>query len=111
VERLAEAGASGLGIGLGMSGPPLSAALYQRAGELRLPVVTVPYTMPFTAVVRAVAAANAREESRRALLGRLLDRRIDPSAAEPQPAWTWRSACSPWPARTPRAAAPSCTTR
>jgi len=84
VERLAEAGASGLGIGLGMSGPPLSAELYRRAGELRLPVVTVPYTMPFTAVVRAVAEANAREESRRALLGQLLDRRIDPSAAEPQ---------------------------
>jgi purine catabolism regulator len=84
VERLAGAGASGLGIGLGMSGPPLSPALYQRAGELRLPVVTVPYSMPFTAVVRAVAEANAREEGRRALLSQLLDRRIDPGAAEPQ---------------------------
>jgi hypothetical protein len=84
VERLAEAGASGLGIGLGMSGPPLSAALYQRADELRLPVVTVPYSMPFTAVVRAVAEANTREEARRQLLSQLLDRRIDPAAAEPQ---------------------------
>jgi hypothetical protein len=92
VDRLAEAGASGLGIGLGMSGPPLTPELLARAAELGLPVVTVPYTMPFTAVVRAVADANSREESRQdrqrrlgeELLTRLLDRRIDPAVAEPQ---------------------------
>jgi purine catabolism regulator len=88
VERLAGAGASGLGIGLGMSGPPLSPALFQRASELLLPVVTVPYTMPFTAVVRAVADANAREESRKELLRQLLDRQIEPAAVAAELAGT-----------------------
>ena len=69
VDRLAQAGASGLGIGLGMSGPPLTPELLARAGERGLPVVTVPYSMTFTTVVRAVADANAREESRQ--LGRV----------------------------------------
>jgi purine catabolism regulator len=69
VDRLAEAGASGLGIGLGMSGPPLTPELLARAAERDLPVVTVPYSMTFTTVVRAVADANAREESRQ--LGRV----------------------------------------
>ncbi len=69
IERLVEAGASGLGIGLGMSGPPLGHLAARRADELRLPLVTVPYSMPFTTVVRAVADANAREESRQ--LGRV----------------------------------------
>ncbi len=67
IERLAETGASGLGIGVGMSGPPLSARASRRADELALPLVAVPYSMPFTAVVRAVADANDREEAR--LLG------------------------------------------
>jgi hypothetical protein len=92
VDRLAEAGASGLAVGLGMSGPPLTPELFARADERGLPVVTVPYTMSFTAVARAVADANAREESREdrrrrlgeELLARLLDRRIDPVVAEPQ---------------------------
>jgi purine catabolism regulator len=69
VDRLAQAGASGLGIGLGMSGPPLTPELLARAGDRGLPVVTVPYSMTFTTVVRAVADANAREESRQ--LGRV----------------------------------------
>lgn len=69
IERLADTGASGLGIGLGMSGPPLCARASRRADELALPLVAVPYSMPFTAVVRAVADANDREEAR--LLGRV----------------------------------------
>jgi purine catabolism regulatory family protein/PucR-like helix-turn-helix protein len=69
IERLAETGATGFGLGLGMSGPPLTPGLWRRADELGLPVVTVPYSMPFTAVVRAVADANDREESRQ--LGRV----------------------------------------
>jgi PucR family transcriptional regulator, purine catabolism regulatory protein len=69
VEQLAQTGASGLGIGLGMSGPPLAGQVSRRADELRLPLVAVPYSMPFTAVVRAVADANDREESRQ--LGRV----------------------------------------
>jgi PucR family transcriptional regulator, purine catabolism regulatory protein len=69
IERLVETGASGFGLGLGMSGPPLTPGLWRRADELGLPAVTVPYSMPFTAVVRAVADANDREESRQ--LGRV----------------------------------------
>jgi purine catabolism regulator len=69
IERLAETGASGLGIGVGMSGPPLSDRAVRRADELALPLMEVPYSMPFTAVVRAVADANDREEAR--LLGRV----------------------------------------
>src|SRR5258708_3286041 len=64
VERLTECGASGLGIGLGLSGPPLLGAARRRADELALPLLTVPLSTPFTAVVRAVADANSREESR-----------------------------------------------
>jgi PucR family transcriptional regulator, purine catabolism regulatory protein len=64
VEQLADAGASGLAIGLGMSGPPLTGAASHRADDLGLPLLTVPFSVPFTAVVRAVADANDREESR-----------------------------------------------
>jgi len=64
VERLTECGASGLGIGLGLSGPPLLGAAARRADELALPVLTVPLSTPFTTVVRAVADGNAREEVR-----------------------------------------------
>jgi purine catabolism regulator len=69
IDRLAEAGASGLGIGVGMPGPPLSAAAVQRCDELALPLLAVPYSVPFTAVTRAVADANGREEAH--LLGRV----------------------------------------
>jgi PucR family transcriptional regulator, purine catabolism regulatory protein len=62
-EQLVEAGASGLAIGLGMSGPPLTATVTERADELALPLLTVPFSVSFTAVVRAVADANDREEA------------------------------------------------
>jgi PucR family transcriptional regulator, purine catabolism regulatory protein len=64
MERLAESGASGLAIGLGMAAPPLTQAGTRRADELALPLLAVPFSVPFTAVVRAVADANDREESR-----------------------------------------------
>jgi purine catabolism regulator len=64
VERLSECGASGLGIGLGLSGPSLLVGALRRADELALPLLTVPLSTPFTAVVRAVADANSHEESR-----------------------------------------------
>ena len=64
VERLTECGASGLGIGLGLSGPPLLPGAIKRADDLALPVLTVPLSTPFTTVVRAVADANAGEEAR-----------------------------------------------
>jgi PucR family transcriptional regulator, purine catabolism regulatory protein len=69
LERLAETGASGLGVGVGMAGPPLSAQAARRADELAFPLISVPYSVPFTAVARAVADANGREEAR--LLGRV----------------------------------------
>ncbi|HUZ36581.1 MAG TPA: PucR family transcriptional regulator ligand-binding domain-containing protein [Streptosporangiaceae bacterium] len=64
VEKLCEAGASGLALGLGMSGPPLTVGATRKADELGLPLLGVPFSVPFTAVVRAVADANDREESR-----------------------------------------------
>jgi PucR family transcriptional regulator, purine catabolism regulatory protein len=64
VERLAESGASGLALGLGTGGPPLTDGASRRADELALPLLTVPFSVPFTAIVRAVADANDREESR-----------------------------------------------
>lgn len=69
IERLAETGVSGLGIGVGMPGPSLSPRASQRSDELALPLVAVPYSVPFTAVARAVADANGREEA--LLLGRV----------------------------------------
>lgn len=63
VTRLAETGASGLAIGLGVPSPPLSEQLLERAEALGLPLLTVPFSVPFTALVRAVADANDREES------------------------------------------------
>ncbi|MGH3275833.1 MAG: PucR family transcriptional regulator [Streptosporangiaceae bacterium] len=69
IERLAQTGASGLGVSLGMSGPPLTSLVAQRADELALPLLSVLYSTPFTAVVRAVAHANDHEESRQ--LGRV----------------------------------------
>ncbi|MHB1740208.1 MAG: PucR family transcriptional regulator [Actinomycetes bacterium] len=68
VSRLAATGASGLAIGLGMPGPPLTPGLMRRADDLELPLLTVPFSVPFTAVVRAVADANDREESRQVLV-------------------------------------------
>src|SRR5262249_41733276 len=69
IERLAETGASGVGISLGMPGPPLTGLASRRADELALPLLSLLYSTPFTAVVRAVADANEREESRQ--LGRV----------------------------------------
>jgi PucR family transcriptional regulator, purine catabolism regulatory protein len=69
IERLADTGASGLGVALGMSGPPLADLAARRADELAFPLIAVPYSVLFTAVVRAVADANYREEAR--LLGRV----------------------------------------
>lgn len=62
VERLAEAGLSGLMIGERMKAPELSGALISAAEERSLPVLLTSYEVPFTAVARAVAEANAGEE-------------------------------------------------
>jgi purine catabolism regulator len=57
-ERLARIGASGLVVGLGTGGAPVTPELADRVGELELPLLTVPYSIRFSDIVRAVAEAN-----------------------------------------------------
>jgi purine catabolism regulatory family protein/PucR-like helix-turn-helix protein len=58
VERLASIQASGLVIGLGTGGPPVTAELASRSGELDLPLLTVPYSVRFSDIARTVAEGN-----------------------------------------------------
>ncbi|MGN6793707.1 MAG: PucR family transcriptional regulator [Streptosporangiaceae bacterium] len=62
-ERLARIGASGLVVGLGTGGAPVTPELAERAGELELPLLTVPYSIRFSDIVRAVAEANDQNGS------------------------------------------------
>jgi purine catabolism regulator len=57
-ERLARIGASGLVVGLGTGGAPVTPELAERVGVLGLPLLTVPYSIRFSDIVRAVAEAN-----------------------------------------------------
>ncbi|MDR2986145.1 MAG: PucR family transcriptional regulator [Nocardiopsaceae bacterium] len=57
-ERLASIGASGLVVGLGTGGAPVTTELAERACELELPLLTVPYSVRFSDIVRAVAEAS-----------------------------------------------------
>ncbi|MQA85124.1 MAG: PucR family transcriptional regulator [Streptosporangiales bacterium] len=68
VERLANAGVSGLLIGERMEAPDLSDELAWAAEELSFPVLMTAYEVPFTAIARAVADANTTEQ--RQLLAR-----------------------------------------
>ena len=65
VERLVEAGASGLAIGEEMYCPPLTEEFAETSERLEFPVLYVEYPMPFVAISRAVAAANLLEQSHR----------------------------------------------
>ena len=65
-ERLARLGASGLVVGLGTGGAPVTAELASRACELSLPLLTVPYSIRFSDIVRTVAE-SAGEQSREQL--------------------------------------------
>lgn len=56
--QLARIGASGLVMGLGTGGAPVTPELAERAGQLDLPVLTVPYSIRFSDIARAVAGAN-----------------------------------------------------
>jgi PucR family transcriptional regulator, purine catabolism regulatory protein len=62
-ERLARIGASGLVVGLGTGGAPVTAELAARVGELGMPLLTVPYSIRFSDIVRAVAQANDEHAS------------------------------------------------
>ncbi|MDP9440421.1 MAG: PucR family transcriptional regulator ligand-binding domain-containing protein [Actinomycetota bacterium] len=69
VERMAEAGLSGLLISRGMNAPELSMEMTFAADGRSLPVLLAPYEVPFTAVARAIADANSSEERRRLAAG------------------------------------------
>jgi len=63
VERLARIDASGLVIGLGTGGPPVSRELAERSCELDLPLLTVPYSVRFSDIVRTVAEGSDPDQS------------------------------------------------
>ena len=57
-ERLARIGASGMVMGLGTGGAPVTAELARRSSELELPLLTVPQSIRFSDIVRTVAESN-----------------------------------------------------
>ncbi|MHB1433022.1 MAG: PucR family transcriptional regulator ligand-binding domain-containing protein, partial [Streptosporangiaceae bacterium] len=63
LEQLSQIGASGLVIGLGTGGQPVTGALAERAADLAMPLLTVPYSVRFADIVRAVAESDDREHS------------------------------------------------
>lgn len=67
IERLAEAGLSGLLIAEGMYAPDLSAELSSAADRCSFPVLLNAYGVPYTSIVRAVADANRGAEHARLL--------------------------------------------
>jgi purine catabolism regulator len=67
VERLADAGLSGVSLGHRMYAPEITREMCDAAEERALPLLFTSYEVPFTAVVRAVAEANRSEEHARVL--------------------------------------------
>lgn len=67
VERLADAGLSGVALGDRMYAPPLTAEMLRAADDRSLPLLLTSYEVPFTALVRAAAEANRSEEHARVL--------------------------------------------
>lgn len=67
VERLTQAGMSGLMIGHRMRAPELTEGMAAAADECSLPVLLTSYEVPFAAVSRVVSEANRGEEQRRLL--------------------------------------------
>lgn len=65
IEKLVDAGASGLAIGAEMYCPPLTEELLAASERLAFSVLTVAFPMPFVAISQAVAAANLLEQSDR----------------------------------------------
>ncbi|MGA4543860.1 PucR family transcriptional regulator [Uniformispora flossi] len=83
VERLAEAGVVGLGLGIGLTHAKVPAAILEAAEERGLPVFAVPRPTPFIAISKMVSSAlaadqyetvttsfTAQQELTRAVLGR-----------------------------------------
>jgi purine catabolism regulator len=67
IERLADAGLSGIAIGDRMYAPPLTPQMTAVADARALPLLFTAYEVPFSAVARAVAEANRDEEHARVL--------------------------------------------
>ncbi|MEW6638417.1 MAG: PucR family transcriptional regulator [Actinomycetota bacterium] len=67
IERLADAGLSGLLIAEKMYAPALTEKLKDAADRLSLPVLLTAYDVPFTAISRTVAEANRNAEHARLL--------------------------------------------
>ncbi|RSM36140.1 PucR family transcriptional regulator [Amycolatopsis balhimycina DSM 5908] len=62
VRRLVDAGAAGLGFGVGLSHDDVPRALVATAAEVGLPVLEVPRKTPFIAITRAISRAVAADE-------------------------------------------------
>ncbi|MFI5612313.1 PucR family transcriptional regulator [Amycolatopsis sp. NPDC051903] len=62
VRRLVDAGAAGLGFGVGLSHDHVPEPLVETADEVGLPVLEVPRKTPFIALTRAVSRAVAADE-------------------------------------------------
>jgi PucR family transcriptional regulator, purine catabolism regulatory protein len=67
IERLADAGLSGIALGDQMYAPAISDEMRAAADERALPLLLTAYEVPFSALARAVAAANRDEEHARVL--------------------------------------------
>ena len=67
LERIADAGLSGVAVGHRMHAPPVSPAMCAAADERAVPLLFTSYEVPFSALGRAVAEANQSEEHARVL--------------------------------------------
>jgi purine catabolism regulator len=67
VERLADAGLSGIAVGDRMYAPEISDEMRAAADDRSLPLLFTAYEVPFSALARAVADANRSEEHARVL--------------------------------------------
>jgi purine catabolism regulator len=65
VERLNEAGLSGLAIGDKMYCPPLTPSFLRASDRVGLPVLRIRYPLPFVAISRAIAEATLLDQSTR----------------------------------------------
>ena len=80
---LAEHDIAGLVIGMDPATPPLHAGAVAVADELRLPVLSAPYSVPFAAIGRAVADASKADEGHRLALTERVYNTIRRSVAQP----------------------------
>lgn len=68
VDRLADAGLSGVAIGDGMRAPEISTAMARAAERRALPILVTAYEIPFAALARVVAESKTNNEERMRLV-------------------------------------------